>query len=304
MVQSMLRFKKNMSDGYRQERSEDVLYRVRELGPTNHVKGNALLQWILLVLCQQQEFACFRMMWIQSFGLALTSSDEFLPRSNMVQSVHVAFQKEHVRWSRNVNTVKRGQKMYRVRELGPTNHVKGMLWFNGSCWCCVNSKILFACQNAAAFSVESQVGWISGKIVFFNSTFQPSQMLVYVLFLPILKCAVLFPLVCCCFYSFICSAAVQVYFIVNIVDLCLLSCCWGVWLMTIVRLMTIVLTSQWWNHHISSSFMVKSQCLVLKSASFNIFHHVQWILMVKPCWIPVFHGNITISHQFLMVKSC
>ena len=61
----------------------------------------------------------------RSFGLALTSSDEFLPRSNMVQSVHVAFQKEHVRWSRNVNTVKRGQKMYRVRELGPTNHIEG-----------------------------------------------------------------------------------------------------------------------------------------------------------------------------------
>ena len=26
--------------------------------------------------------------------------------------------------------------------------MKGMLCFNGSCWCCVNSKSLFACQNA------------------------------------------------------------------------------------------------------------------------------------------------------------
>ena len=126
------------------------MYRVRELGRTNHVKGMLCFNGSCWCCVNSKSlFACHNAdVDFRSFGLALTSSDEFLPRSNMVQSVHVAFQKEHVRWSRNVNTVKRGQQMYRVRELGRTNHVKGMLCFNGSCWCCVNSKSLFACHNA------------------------------------------------------------------------------------------------------------------------------------------------------------
>ena len=32
--------------------------RVKELGRTNHIEGHALIQWILLVLCQQQESVC------------------------------------------------------------------------------------------------------------------------------------------------------------------------------------------------------------------------------------------------------
>ena len=69
------------------------------------------------------------------------------------------------------------------------------------------------------------------------------------------------------FYSFICSAAVQVYFIVNIVDLSLL----------VVLLLGCLADDNCsvddncshFSMVKSPYFMVKSQCLVLKSASFQ-----------------------------------
>ena len=104
----------------RQEKSEDVK---NSKGWGNQsFEGHALIQWIVLVLCQQQEtFLHARLQMWNSVRLgwlwqALTNSF----RGAMVQSMHVTlscFEQNYAMWSRNVKTVKRGQKMYRTREL-------------------------------------------------------------------------------------------------------------------------------------------------------------------------------------------
>ena len=137
---------------YRQERSEDILYRVRELGPTNHVKGMLWFNgscWCCvnsksLFACQNTDvdfpfvWAGFDKLW------RIPSVQQYSAKCACCVSKRTCqmVKKCQYRQERSEDV------LYRVRELGPTNHVKGMLCFNGSCWCCVNSKSLFACQNA------------------------------------------------------------------------------------------------------------------------------------------------------------
>ena len=149
--------------------------------------------------------------------------------------------------------------MYRIRELEGTNHVKGMLLFNGSCWCCVNSKNLFACQNAATL-ICRVTGWSSGifsKPIFIHYDRAQSDS-IRCLFqsLSILKhfFSLWFVVDFICVYSFVVSI-----------------CYCTVWLMT-YQLYSIVLISQWLHHHVTC-FLIFACAIPMFDAEISIFMH-------------------------------